>query len=91
MKQDTIQELRNFDDQLFEAVQEYLDNKAAYPTNSVLAINAKNKKKSIASPADCAKCDQHALTSLIHTDENGNLEPNCDATHDLASQYYFVR
>lgn len=91
MKQDTIQELRNFDNQLFEAVQKYLDNKTSYPVNFVLAINAKNKNISIASPADCTKSDQYALTSLIHTDENGNLEPNCDATHDLTSQYYFVR
>lgn len=91
MKQDTIQELRTFDDQIFEAVQEFLNNKEAYSTDCVLAINAKTKNISIASPSDCAKCDQYALASLIRISEQGSPEPDCDATHDLAAQYYFVR
>ncbi len=91
MKQDTIQELRNFDDQLFEAVQEYLDNKEAYPANSVLAINAETKNISIVISADCTNCDQYELASLIRNSEQGTTEPDCDATCEIASQYYFVR
>lgn len=91
MKQDSIQDLRAFDNHIFEVVQEFLDNKDTYSSDSVLSINTKTKEVSIDSPGDCANSDQYALASLICTDEQGVLEPDCDATYDLAGQYYFVR
>lgn len=91
MKQDSIQDLRAFDNHIFEVVQDFLDNKDTYSSDSVLSINAKTKEVSVDSPGDCENCNQYALTSLIRTDEQGVFEPDCDATYDLASQYYFVR
>lgn len=91
MKQDTIQDLRAFDAQIFETVQEFLSNKDTYAVDVVLAISAKTKNISIASPSYCAKCDLYSIASLVRTDEQGNTEPDCDATYSLASQYYFVR
>jgi hypothetical protein len=91
MKQESIQDLRAFDSHIFEVVQNFLDDKDAYPSDSVLSINAKTKEVSIDSPSDCVNCNQYALASLIRTDEQGVLEPDCDATYDLAGQYYFVR
>lgn len=91
IKQDTIEKIRTFINQIVEAVQEFLSNKEAYSTDSILALNTKTKSISIASPSDCDKCDQYSLASLICTDELGNSEPDCDANYDLASQYYLIR
>lgn len=91
MKHDTIQQLRAFDDKIFDAVQEYLNDRASYAADSVLAINPKTKEITIDSPAATPKCEHYQFDTLIRTDEQGNPEPDCDATNELASKYYFVR
>lgn len=91
MKHDTIQKLRAFDNQIFDAVQEYLNDRNDYAADVVLAINPKSHAISIDSPAACNGLEQYPIASLIRNDENGNTEPDCDATYELASNYYFVR
>lgn len=91
MKQDSIQDLKTFDNKIFETIEDFLNNKENFAVDSVLAINTKTKAISITSPAYCEGCDQYAINSLIRTDEQGNHEPDCDATYEVASKYYFVR
>ena len=92
MKQDSIQDLRAFDERIFEAIQEYINNKDIYPTDAVLAINNETKEIIIDSPEKLAKnIDKYELTSLIYTNEEGQEKPDNDETFEIASGYYFIR
>ena len=89
---DTIQELMAVEQQILETIQEYLDDKGNYPDDVVLAINSTNYEIVIDSPSNLSdEYEQYQLSSLIRQDEQGNPEPDCDATNDIANQYYFVR
>ena len=91
MKEDTIQDLRAFDETVFDVIQEYLDDIDVYPENIVLAVNPKTMEVFIETPDNCNDCETFNLSTLIRKDEDGNNEPDGDATYDLASQFYFVR
>ena len=91
MKYDTIQELRAFDNKVFEAVQEFIDNREGYQGNDVLAVNPKTYEICIDSPSNCDGLDQYEINSLIRKADDGTEEPDCDATNELASKYFFVR
>lgn len=62
----------------------------AYPENVVLAVNPKSKEVFIENSDKCNECDIFSLSILISKNEDGNSEPDSDATCDLASQYCFV-
>ncbi len=91
MKYDTIQELRAFDNDVFEAVQEFLDNRDGYQEDVVLSVNPKTHEICIDSPSNCNGLDQYSITTLIRKADDGTDEPDCDATNELASKYFFVR
>ncbi len=92
MKQDSIQDLRAFDERIFETIQEYINNKNSYPVDAVLAISNETKEIIIDSPEKLANnIDKYELSSLIFTNEEGQQEPDNDETFEIASKYYFVR
>ena len=92
MKQDSIQDLRAFDERISGTIQEYIKNKDSYPTDTVLAINNETKEIIIDSPEKLANnIDKYELSSLIYTNEEGQQEPDTDETFEIASGYYFVR
>lgn len=89
---DTIQELRAFNQQIWDKVQEYLNDRECYSPDVVLAINGNTYEIDIDSPSNLSKdFEQYQLAALIRKDEHGNFEPDCDATNEIANQYFFVR
>lgn len=88
----SIQELRAFDQEIWDKVQEYINDSEDYSDDVVLAINDKNYEVVIDSAKNLSDdYKQYDLSSLIRADEHGLMEPDCDATNDLANKYFFVR
>ncbi len=82
-----------FDEALCNLVEEYLQDKDAYPTDAVLAINGKTMEIELGAQADFVTgWETYAIQSLIRNNEdNSGKEADIDATHELASSYFFVR
>ncbi len=88
----TVQERDAFDERIFEIVQEYLEDGNSESTMG-LSINPQTLELAIVSPENKPDgWDFHPIDGLIRPDENNSgVEPDCDATHELASLYCFVR
>ena len=82
-----------FNAALCNLVEEYLQDKDAYPANTVLAINGKTMEIELGTQADFVTgWKTYAIQSLIRNNEdNSGKEADIDATYDLASSYFFVR
>lgn len=82
-----------FDEALCNLVEEYLQDKEAYPTDAVLAINGKTMEIELGAQADFVTgWETYAIQSLIRNNEdNSGKEADIDATHELASSYFFVQ
>lgn len=88
----SIQELRAFDQEIWDKVQEYINDYEDYDDDVVLAINDKNYEVVIDSAKNLSDdYVQYDLSELIRHDEQGIIEPDCDATNELANKYFFVR
>ena len=88
----SIQELRAFDQEIWDKVQEYINDYEDYDDDVVLAINDKNYEVVIDSAKNLSDdYVQYDLSELIRHDEQGFIEPDCDATNELAYKYFFVR
>lgn len=88
----SIQELRAFDQEIWDKVQEYINDYEDYDDDVVLAINDKNYEVVIDSAKNLSDdYVQYDLSKLIRHDEQGFIEPDCDATNELANKYFFVR
>ncbi len=88
----SIQELRAFDQEIWDKVQEYINDYEDYDDDVVLAINDKNYEVVIDSAKNLSDdYVQYDLSELIRHDEQGFIEPDCDATNELANKYFFVR
>ena len=82
-----------FNETLCNLVEEYLQDKDAYPDDTVLAINSKTMEIELGTQADFVPgCETYPIQSLIRNNvDNSGKEANIDATHELASSYFFVR
>jgi len=82
-----------FNEALCNLVEEYLQDKDVYPNDTVLAINGKTMEIELGTPTDTlAGWETYAIQSLIRNNENNSgQEADIDATHELASSYFFVR
>jgi len=82
-----------FNEALCNLVEEYLQDKDAYSEDTVLAINSKTMEIELGTQADFVTgWETYAIQSLIRNNEdNSGEEADIDATHELASKYYFVR
>ena len=88
----SIQELRAFDQEIWYKVQEYINDYEDYDDDVVLTINDKNYEVVIDSAKNLSDdYVQYDLSELIRHDEQGFIEPDCDATNELANKYFFVR
>lgn len=89
----SIQDLRTFDDAIFDTVKSYLnENNSSFNENDGLYIYSANLEVTILSKdkADDA-ANFYPISSLIRTSEETNmLEPDCDATYELANKYIFI-
>lgn len=91
MRQDTIQDLQAFNEQIFDIIQEYVENKDCYPESPALIINTSSLQLCIDGLEDNPGCDIYPLSELTRIDDDGSIEPDADATFDIASKYIFVR
>jgi hypothetical protein len=82
-----------FNEALCNLVEEYLQDKDAYPEDTLLAINNKTKEIELGTQADFVTgWKTYPIQSLIRNNEdNSGKEADIDATHELASSYFFVR
>lgn len=81
-----------FNEALCNLVEEFLQDKA-YPADTVLAIKEKTMEIELGEQANFIKgWKTYAIQSLIRNNEdNSGQEADIDATHELASSYFFVR
>ena len=83
----TIQDLRAFDDKIFNALQDYCDDRKGYDEDAILAINPATLEVKVDNryfiPLDW---ETYEIEPMLR----GN-EPDCDETNDLAHKYIFVR
>ncbi len=88
----TVQERDAFDERIFEIVQEYLENGNNESTMG-LSINPQTLELAIVNPENNPDgWDFYPIDGLIRPNEyNTGNEPDCDATHELAASYCFVR
>lgn len=91
MKQDRIQDLKRFEEQIFDVLHEYIDNKEDYPNDAVLIVSNSNHKVSIDSKDESPKCATYGIENYLRSDDAGDIEPDVDAVNELASKYFFVR
>lgn len=92
MKYDAIQDIRAFDQLVWEKVQGYIEDKEACSFDTVLGINASTYEVIVDSAKNLSKdYEQYQLSTLIRLDEQGDPDPDCDATNDIANKYFFVR
>ena len=79
-----------FNQKLFDLIEDYLDNPDEY-ANEVIAVNSRSKEIQLNSPENLdSNWETYPITQFIHNDENG-LEPDVDATLDLADSYFFLK
>lgn len=85
-KRDTLTE------DIFELIQENL-NDISFESNFCLCINPQTLEFEIFMSEDKPKrWDFYPIEKLIRSNEiNTEFEPDCDAIHELASSYCFVR
>lgn len=88
----TVQERDAFDERIFEIVQEYIEDGNS-ESNFGLSINPQTLELAlISSENNHEGWDFYSIEGLIRPNENNiGIEPDCDATHELASKYCFVR
>ena len=89
----TYTERDTFNEALCALVEEYLQNQDAYPTDTVLAVNAKSMAIELRSKTSFETgWETYPIQSLIRNNEdNSGKEADIDSTHQLASSYFFVR
>lgn len=92
MKYDSIQDIRAFDQLIWDKVQEYIEDKDAYSSDTVLGIHSSTYEVIVDSAKNLSDdYELYQLSTLIRLDEQGSLEPDCDATNEVANKYFFVR
>jgi len=82
-----------FNESLYNLVEEYLQDKDAYPTDTLLAINNSTMEINLGIQADfLVGWETYPIQSLIRNNEdNSGKEVDIDATHEIASSHFFVR
>jgi len=82
-----------FNEALCNLIEEYLQDQNIYPVETVLAINTKTMEIELgAESVFDSQWEKYSLATLIRINEdNTGKEADIDATHELASKYYFVR
>jgi hypothetical protein len=82
-----------FNEALCNLVEEYLQDQAAYPIDTVLAINKRTMEIELGPQASFISCwEVYQIQNLIrNNDDNTGTEVDIDSTYEIASSYFFVR
>lgn len=88
----SIQDVRAFDEAIFEMVEGYLkDNDNIINENDGIYIS-NDLSLSIESINDVTDRNNfYPISNLVRMDENNMIEADCDETFELANKYIFVR
>ena len=90
-KQDTIQDLRVFEEKIFDVIQEYIDDLEIYSSDASMVINKSTLDISIENAAMSDNYDIYPIQNLVEKGDDDILEPCADTIADIASKYFFVR
>ncbi len=85
---DRIQNIRAFEEIIFDLLNDYTKDVNTYPSDAVLQINTQSYDISIESPVVDNDIDNISLSELISAEDD---EIDCDAVNELANKYFFVR
>ena len=82
-----------FNEALYNLVEEYLQNKDAYPTDTMLAISSSTMEIKLGIQIDfIIGWETYSIQSLLRNNEdNSGIEVDIDATHEIASSHFFVK
>lgn len=83
---DRIQDIREFEEMIFDALKEFMETPELYPLDAVLQINSQSMEISIDSPTKDENVDNISLTKLLDNDII-----DCDEINEIANKYFFVR
>ncbi len=87
----SVQDRNDFNEKIFEIIQEYLNNTDSYQKEVGISIEPRTLALDLCTKDDCTpNLDWYDINNLITEDEDGNMEPDCDATYDLASSDCFI-
>ncbi|MFR9545706.1 MAG: hypothetical protein SNJ29_09040 [Rikenellaceae bacterium] len=81
---DRIQDVRAFEEAVFDALNDYIKDADMYPSDAVLQINTQSYEVSIESTATCNGIDNISLSELISAEGD---EIDCDTVNELANRY----
>lgn len=87
---DRIQDIRAFEEQIFDVLEEYINNKETYSSDVVLQIDTHSMEVSISMPSLLDGLDNILIDSLTSI-EGETTTADCDAINELANKYFFVR
>ncbi|MBP1631399.1 MAG: hypothetical protein H6Q15_2292 [Bacteroidetes bacterium] len=82
-----------FDQNIYDLVNEYLQDSSSYPDNAYFAINTASKEIEIGILQDFdADWINYPIEELLRVNENNAMkEVDIDVTFDIAYEYFFVR
>lgn len=82
-----------FNEALFNVVEEYLNEKNAHSTETVLAINRKTKATKLGLKSEFTPgWELYPIGNLVRLSEDDETEEvDIDVTFEIASSFYFVR
>ena len=88
---DSIQDLMAFSQVVFDEVQNYLrENNGNLPEDAGIYVDD-DMQVSVVGVAEAANSDRFFWVSSLVREEDGELIPDCDNIHDIASSFFFVR
>lgn len=87
---DRIQDIRAFEELIFDVLEEYINNKESYSPSVVLQIDTHSMEVSISMPSLLDGLDNILIDSLTSI-EDETITADCDAINKLANKYFFVR
>lgn len=82
-----------FNEALCNLIEEYQQDRNIYPEDTVLAIKTKTMDIELGTTSDFDnQWEKYPIEPLIrYSEDNSGKEADIDATHELASSYFFVR
>ena len=87
----SIQDIRAFDNTIFDMVEEYLkDNDNIVNENDGIYIDSDLTLSIVSINEVTDKDNFYPISNLVRMDENNMIEADCDATDELANKYIFI-
>ena len=88
---DRIQDRNAFEQETYNLLSDFLEERELYPEGLVLAVNKHSREVSIGALAEFSDAwECHNLESFF-CEEEGETIPCCDAIADLAAYFFFIR